>query len=91
MAARKKGSRQRLLELALHGLQATAKSIQNEITQIEHELRAVIRGVGVGTATLAGRPVRKRRRLSAAVRKAASLRMKAYWARHRGAKRRAGK
>lgn len=91
MATRKKGSRKRLLELALQGLRASAKSIQNEIVQIEHELRAISKGVAAGAATLAGRPARKRRRLSAAVRKAASLRMKAYWAKRRAARRRARK
>lgn len=83
----------RLLELAIKGLKAQAREIENEIDLLERELAETARQIGrgvvglaKGAATAYGRavvpaaPRRKRRRLSAAQRKAHSERMKKIWA-----------
>lgn len=83
----------RLLELAINGLKAQAREIESEIDLLERELAETARQLGRGVAGFArgaatayGRavvpdaPRRRRRRLSAAQRKAHSERMKKIWA-----------
>ena len=68
----------RLLELALLGLQAEKEKIDGEIARIHAQLGSRGKGRGVAKVAAGGRR-RKRRKFSAADRKAQSLRMKAYW------------
>ncbi len=75
--------RQRLLELALKGLQAERAQINSEIAQIKSQLN---HGGGaenvaeVTTSATASAPARKRRRMSAAARKKISEAMKRRYA-----------
>jgi hypothetical protein len=68
----------RLRELALEGLQA-----QKE--KIELEIRALTKAVGAFASTITGGHAleKKRKRRTAAQRKAQAARMKAYWAERR--------
>jgi len=77
--------KRQILEWAIAGA-------RSQLTALENELAAISKGLTTGTRVLVkGKP--KRRKLytmSAAARKAASERMKAYWAkRHSKQKRRA--
>ena len=68
----------RLRELALEGLQAQKQ-------RIELEIRAVTKAVGAFASTITGGQAleKKRKRRTAAQRKAQAARMKAYWAERR--------
>ena len=68
----------RLRELALEGLQAQKQ-------RIELEIRAVTKAVGAFASTITSGPAleKKRKRRTAAQRKAQAARMKAYWAERR--------
>jgi len=71
--------KRRLLELALEGL-------KSEVRELEIELAAISKGVSAAATRLVrGRP-RKRRKKSAAERKAHSEAMRAYWARKKAKK-----
>ncbi len=69
---------------ALHHLEAERQRIERQITAI-HSVLGISGDRRRGTRV---RPVRKakRRRMSAAARKAVSQRMKAYWAKRKAAK-----
>ncbi|MBI2822883.1 MAG: hypothetical protein HYX74_11735 [Acidobacteria bacterium] len=69
----------RLLELALKGLEAERRKIDQEIAEIAGRLRSRARGVHA-----AAKPVR--RGMSAARRKAVSRAMKAWWAQKKAEK-----
>ena len=73
----------RLLELALRGLEAERKTVEEEIAEIKRQLSPGTSEPRSGTARgkpTKVQPVAKKRRVSAAVRNAARERMKAYWA-----------
>ncbi len=74
--------RKRLLELALPRLQAERDRIENEIEQIQAELK------GLSKPAKQARPKKKKRgarRVTAQQKKAASERMKKYWAKRKKA------
>jgi len=74
--------RQRLLELALKGLQAERAKLDDEIAQIKRELgnsSAAAKDSEVGNGMAAAQP-RKKRRMSAAARKKISEAMKRRYA-----------
>jgi len=77
----------RLRELARAGAATAVKELRAEITAIEKafpELRpSNVRKAAIATV---GRVQRRSRKMSAAARKAASLRMKKYWAERRKAR-----
>ena len=69
----------RILELALEALNRKKLQIENEIQMLQAQL----------AGTLPPKKARRKkaaRKMSAAARKAVSLRMKAYWAKKRAAK-----
>ena len=68
--------RRQKLETVIRGLKSSVELIQKEIVDLEHELRALARGVATGVSALAVPRKRLRRRL--AVRKASAARMKGY-------------
>lgn len=69
----------RIFELALRGLEADRQKIEQEIQEIKRQL---VKGAGPGGSHPAKR---KRRHMSAALKKAQSKRMKAYWAKRKKA------
>ena len=71
--------RQRLLELALKGLEAERTKIDDEIAQLRSQLRLQRNGTEV-TTTEAGSAPRKRRTMSAEARKRISEGMKRRYA-----------
>jgi hypothetical protein len=74
------------LREALGSLEAEKARIERQITGLKQALRAGIGAAGdaaVGDGSATGR---RGRRMSAAARKAVSARMKAYWAKRRGAR-----
>jgi hypothetical protein len=71
--------RDRLLELALKGLEAERAKIDDEIAQIKTQLNSSPRTTGGATAT-AGTAVRKKRTMSEAARKKISEAMKRRYA-----------
>ena len=76
--------KKQILEWAIAGA-------RSQLTALENELAAISKGLKTGTRVLKGKPVKRRKlyTMSAAARKAASQRMKAYWAkRHSKQKRR---
>jgi len=77
--------KKQILEWAIAGA-------RSQLTALENELAAISKGLTTGTRVLVkGKPVKRRKlyTMSAAARKAASERMKAYWAkRHSKQKRR---
>ena len=81
----------RLVELAIEALEARKSAIEEEIKTLRLELRSGRRSRAAAGGMLSnrkpGRLFAKRRghRMSAAARKAQSLRMKEYWARKRAA------
>ena len=75
--------KERLLQLALKGLEAERAKIDDEIAQIRSQLGYGRRGVASG-ASAAG-PPRKRRKMSAAARKKISEAMKRRHAARRAA------
>ena len=71
----------RLIELAIEGLRAKRDAI-------ELEIQALSKGVKAAVATLRGSPAKaapapKRKKRSAAARKAQAEKMRAYWARRK--------
>lgn len=68
----------RILELALKGLDGDRQRIEQEIQEITAQLA---KGATAGR----GRRRQKRRHMSAALKKAQSKRMKAYWAKRKKA------
>ncbi len=77
LSARKGIMDTRILELALEALQVQKAKLEAEIEQVRRELRQGPRANQTGAAPK--RAIRRRRR-SAAERKAQSERMRAYWA-----------
>jgi hypothetical protein len=77
----------RLVELAIEALEARKAAIDEEIGRLRRELRP-----GRRTRTNPSGPAGRRKKggMSAAARKAQSLRMKEYWARKRAAAGQAG-
>ena len=74
----------RLLELALKGLEAERRRIDQEIDEIQQQLQGTSESPKIlGRVTRMPPPRRYRRVFSAAQRKAASARMKKYWAERR--------
>jgi hypothetical protein len=74
------------LRQALGKLEAEKARIERQITGLKQALKA---GIGSGRDTAvrdAGATGRRGRRMSPAARKAVSARMKAYWAKRRGAR-----
>jgi uncharacterized protein YdaU (DUF1376 family) len=73
----------RILELALKGLEAEAKRIDEEIVQVRQQLeRAYHPGATAGKMAAP----RRRRKMSAAARKLISQRMREVWAERRKAR-----
>ena len=79
-----------ILELARRGAETRYNEVKAEIASLmqafPHLRTASARGVRLAVATDGGGRPRRKWRMSAAARKAASLRMKAYWAKRRNAK-----
>jgi hypothetical protein len=76
---------ERLLQLALRGLEAEIQKIDDEIAQIRSQLAAVPGGaMRVGIVGVSSTQPRKRRSMSAAARKRISLGMKRRWAERGG-------
>jgi hypothetical protein len=74
------------LRQALGKLEAEKARIERQITGLKQALKA---GIGSGRDAAvrdAGATARRGRRMSPAARKAVSARMKAYWAKRRGAR-----
>ena len=71
-------NRKRLLELAAEGLEAERKRIDEDLAEIKAELESETTRPKTETKTPPQK--RTRRKLSAKERKAASERMKKYWA-----------
>ena len=69
-------SKERLLQLALERLQNERAQIESEIEEIEGQLKAATKPAGQRTA----KKKQARRKMSPKQRKAASDRMKKYWA-----------
>jgi hypothetical protein len=72
--------RQRLLELALKGLEAERTKIDGEIAQLRSQLRSQRNGSEIATTTETGSAPRKRRTMSAEARKRISEGMKRRYA-----------
>ena len=68
-------SQKRLVELAI-------ETLQKRKEQIELEIRALSKGARAAVSTLA-KPVRKRKKRSAASRKAQGAKMRAWWAKRK--------
>lgn len=68
---------------ALRTLEGERKRIDRQIDALRGVLRVFPGGGDTAAPAAPAAPARKRRRMSAAARKAASLRMKAYWAKRR--------
>jgi hypothetical protein len=77
--------RERLLELALKGLEAERAQIDDEIAQIKSQLNHGGRVAPVKTSMTASAPARKRRRMSAEARRKISEAMKRRYAAMRAA------
>lgn len=76
-------NQKRILELALTGLKVEQARIQQEISEITHQLNGTSTG---NVAPGAKAPARnRRRRYTAAQKQLASERMKVYWAKKRKA------
>ncbi len=78
-------AKQRLLELALKGLEAERAKIDEEIAEIKRQLGGRTMGMGGGKVGSAASPPRKRRRMSAAARRRISEGMKRRYAQMRAA------
>jgi hypothetical protein len=83
-------STERLIELAIQGLKSSAEAIQHEIADLEHRLvnttLDVVKDMADGTqALLAGKPERKKRRMSPAARARIAAAQRARWAKRKGA------
>ncbi|MGI8786023.1 MAG: hypothetical protein ACR2L2_20510 [Acidobacteriota bacterium] len=79
--------KKQMLEWAIAGA-------RSQLTALENELAAISKGLSTGTRVLVkGKPVkrRKKRKMSAAARKAASQWMKAYWVKRRSKQKRRAK
>jgi hypothetical protein len=74
---------ERLLELAISGLEAQRKRIEEELAQLTARVRGVAQ---VLTGVVAPATKTKRRKMSAAKRKALSEKMKKSWAARRAKK-----
>ena len=74
------------LQKALVELQAEQEKISAQIKAIQNVLAAGGSRRGSAKGTVASRGKRQRKSMSAATRKAVSRRMKAYWAKRKGAK-----
>jgi hypothetical protein len=68
----------RLLELAISGLEAQRVRIDEEVAQLQARARVVAKGATIETAT--AKPRKRRRKMTAAEKKAHSERMKKIWA-----------
>jgi hypothetical protein len=81
----------RLIELAIEALESQRSAIDKEISALRAGFRAGIRALQRGGKPRktgkrnprAGKQTRKKRGMSAAAKKAQSLRMKAYWAKRK--------
>jgi hypothetical protein len=76
-------SRSQLKELAAAGAGAWLEELERERQAILREFPGLGRGQREATAPNPGRSRRRRRRMTAAQRRAVSLRMKRYWAERR--------
>lgn len=74
------------LRQALGRLEAEKARIERQITGLKQALKAGIGTPGDAAARDGGAPERRARRMSPVARKAVSARMKAYWAKRRGAR-----
>ena len=87
----------RLIELAIEALESKRSAIDKEISALRAGFRAGIRALQAGEkpsprkagkrSSRAGKKTQKKRGMSAAAKKAQSLRMKAYWAKRRSRER----
>jgi hypothetical protein len=73
-----------LKQYALRGAQARVQELQQELTSIYRAFPGLRRGGGAAAAA-SDRPVRRRKPMSAAMKREVSRRMKKYWAERRKA------
>ena len=73
-----------LKQYALRGAQARMQELQQELSAIYKAFPGLRRGGGASVAS-ADRPVRRRKPMSAAMKREVSRRMKKYWAERRKA------
>ena len=73
-----------LKQYALRGAQARVQELQQELTAIYRAFPGLRRGGGAA-APSSNRPVRRRKPMSAAMKREVSRRMKKYWAERRKA------
>jgi hypothetical protein len=73
-----------LKQYALRGAQARVQELQQELTAIYRAFPGLRRGGGAAAAS-SDRPVRRRKPMSAAMKREVSRRMKKYWAERRKA------
>ncbi|HXE80189.1 MAG TPA: hypothetical protein VNK41_05525 [Vicinamibacterales bacterium] len=72
-----------LRELALIGARARLQELRDEERRLREVFPELFRGPRANPDTAGDKPVRRRRRMSAAQRKAVSERMRKYWAERR--------